>query len=114
MVYERRKAVHRRFIVGWLDCFKLGDMKSKQQRPDEWYRRRLRMCIRKCRKKVQTRFKNPGKCGIDKHKAWEWSNTQGGYRHIADSFILHRALNNDSLKRANYSILMDCYRKIVS
>lgn len=114
MGYENRKASLGLFIRGWLEYFKLADMKSRLQRIEEWYRRRLRMCIWKSWKKIKTRFNNLCKCGIDKRKAWEWANTRKGYWRIADSFILHRALNNDNLKRANYPFLMDCYRRIVS
>ena len=114
MGYEKRKTTLRLFIRGWLEYFKLADMKSRLQTLDEWYRRRLRMCIWKCWKKIKTRFNNLCKCGIDRGKAWEWANTRKGYWHIADSFILHRALNNDNLRRANYPFLLDCYRKIVS
>jgi group II intron reverse transcriptase/maturase len=112
--YEKRKTSLRLFIRGWLEYFKPADMKSRLQRIDEWYRRRLRMCIWKCWKRVKTRFRNLCKCGIEKGKAWEWANTRKGYRHTADSFILHRALSNELLRRANYPFLMDCYRKTVS
>jgi len=114
MGYKKRKQSLEYFIMGWLEYFKHSDMKSKLQELDEWYRRRLRMCIWKCWKKVKTRFKNLIKCGIDKRKAWEWANTRKGNRHISGSFILSRALNNDNLRRANYPFLMDCYRKVVS
>lgn len=114
MGYEKRKESLRCFIMGWLEYFKLADIKSKLKDLDEWYRRRLRMCIWKCWKKVKTRFKNLQRCGIDKRKAWEWANTRKGYWHTSKSFILSRALNNDNLRRANYPFLMDCYRKIVS
>jgi group II intron reverse transcriptase/maturase len=114
MGYEKRKTSLRLYICGWLEYFKLADMKSRLQRIDEWYRRRLRMCIWKCWKRVKTRFKNLCKCGIDKGKAWEWANTRKGYWHTADSFILHRALSNEHLRRGNYPFLMDCYRKMVS
>jgi len=114
MGYEQRKQKLRLFIIGWLEYFKFADMKKKLQSMDKWYRRRLRMCIWKCWKKVKTRFRNLCKCGIEKQQAWEWANTRKGYWHTADSFILHRALNNDNLKQANYPFLLDCYRKIVS
>ena len=65
-------------------------------------------------KKIKTRQKNLMKCGIDKSKAWEWANTRKGYWRIAKSAILNRALNNDNLRRANYPLLIDCYRKVVS
>lgn len=114
MGYEKRKASLRCFIMGWLEYFKLADIKNKLKDLDTWYRRRLRMCIWKCWKKVKTRFKNLQRCGIDKRKAWEWANTRKGYWHISNSFILNRALSNDSLRRANYPFLMDCYCKVVS
>lgn len=114
MGYEKRKTTLRLYITGWLEYFKLADMKSHLQRIDEWYRRRLRMCIWKCWKRARTRFKNLQRCGIDKNKAWEWANTRKGYWHIADSFILHRALPNDVLRRAKYPFIIDCYRKVVS
>ncbi|KKB45056.1 hypothetical protein HMPREF1212_05324 [Parabacteroides sp. HGS0025] len=114
MGYEKRKASLRCFIMGWLEYFKLADIKNKLKDLDTWYRRRLRMCIWKCWKKVKTRFKNLQRCGIDKRKAWEWANTRKGYWHISNSFILNRALSNDSIRRANYPFLMDCYCKVVS
>ncbi|HCC51417.1 MAG TPA: group II intron reverse transcriptase/maturase [Porphyromonadaceae bacterium] len=114
MGYEKRKSSLRLFIRGWLEYFKLADMRNRLQKLDEWYRCRLRMCIWKCWKKVKTRFNNLCRCGIDKGKAWEWANTRKGYCHISHSYILTRALNNDNLRRANYPFLMDCYRKIVS
>lgn len=114
MGYEQRKSCLRLFIRGWLEYFKLADMSSKLQVIDEWYRRRIRMCIWKCWKKVKTRFKNLQKCGINKDKAWEWANTRKGYWRIAGSFILTRALNNGNLKQANYPFLLDYYRKVVS
>ena len=112
MGYEKRKLSLRLFIRGWLEYFKFADMKSHLCRIDEWYRRRLRTCIWKCWKKMKTRFSHLCKCGIDKGKAWEWANTRKGYWRIADSFILHRALNNDNLRRTNYPFLMGSYRKI--
>lgn len=68
MGYEKRKQSRGYFIRGWLEYFKLADMKSKLQEIDEWYRRRLRMCIWKCWKKEKTRFKNLMRCGIDRGK----------------------------------------------
>ena len=112
MDYERRKSELRAYIMGWLEYFKLADMQSRLQKIDEWYRRRLRMCIWKCWKKAKTRFENLCRCGIDKGKAWEWANTRKGYWHIADSYILNRSLNNDILRRANYPFLADCYQNL--
>lgn len=112
--YEKRKHELRFFIMGWLEYFKLADIRSKLQEIDTWYRRRLRMCIWKSWKKIKTRFRNLMRCGIEKPKAWEWANTRKGYWHISNSWILSRALDNDKLRQADYPFLIDCYRKVVS
>lgn len=114
MGYAQRKESLRYLIMGWLEYFKLADMKSKLHEMDKWYRRRLRVCIWKSWKRIRSRFRNLIRCGIEKSKAWEWANTRKGYWHISKSWILSRALGNDNLRKANYPLLMDCYRKVVS
>ena len=67
------------------------------------------MCIWKAWKKVKTKVTNLTKCGINKSKANEWGNTRKGYWHIADSFILHRAITKENLRKAGYVTLMGEY-----
>ena len=76
---------------------------------DEWLRRRIRMCIWKSWKRVKTKVANLIRCGISKHKAYEWGNTRKGYWRIADSYILHRAITKEHLCRAGYATLMGAY-----
>ena len=76
---------------------------------DEWLRRRIRMCIWNAWKKSKTKVSNLIKCGINKYKAYEWGNTRKGYWRIADSYILHRAITNDNLRKAGYATLMGEY-----
>ena len=111
MGYEQRKKKLTLYIQGWINYYKLAEMKNHLKRVDEWYRRRLRMCIWKCWKKVKTKFQNLMKCGIDKHKAWEWANTRKGYWHTSNSWILSRSITNDNLRLAGYPSLSDYYRK---
>ncbi|MEG1562610.1 MAG: group II intron maturase-specific domain-containing protein [Bacteroides sp.] len=65
--YEVRRLNLRQFIVGWVEYFKLADMKQHLSRIDEWFRRRIRLCVWKCWKKIKTRYKNLMQCGIDKY-----------------------------------------------
>lgn len=112
--YEVRKSKLRQFIVGWIEYFKLADMKQHLRSIDEWLCRRIRMCIWKCWKKVKTRYKNLMRCGIDKNQSWMWANTRKGYWCIAGSPIVSRAINNDNLRKAGYLMLCDYYRKVTS
>ena len=112
--YEARKLKLSLFVRGWVEYFKLADMKKRLSEIDEWLRRRIRMCIWKYWKKVKTKFANLKKCGIEKSRAWQWANTRRGYWRIAGSPILQRAIDNDSLRKAGYVFLSDYYRKVTS
>ncbi len=109
---ERRKEKLRQYIVGWLNYFKLAEMKTLLLKIDEWYRRRLRMVIWKQWKRIKTRLANLIKLGINKYKAWEYANTRKSYWHTANSPILSTSITNDRLKQAGYPFLSDYYRKV--
>ena len=81
----RRKRELRQYITGWMNYFKLADMKSLLLRIDEWYRRRIRMVIWK---RIKTKLKNLIRLGVKKPKAWAWANTRKGYWHIAKKLYL--------------------------
>jgi len=112
MGYDRRKLILHQTIRGWMEYFKYADMKTRMLETDEWFRRRLRMCIWKCWKRVKTRFSNLQKCGIGKNQAWQWANTRKGYWRIADSPILHRAISTDNLKHSGYPSLYHYYQRL--
>ncbi|MGB5750626.1 MAG: group II intron reverse transcriptase/maturase, partial [Desulfobacterales bacterium] len=85
--YARRKEALRQYITGWVNYFKLADMKKLLVRIDEWYRRRLRMVIWKQWKRIRTRGRCLLKLGIVKYKAWEFANTRKGHWRTAGSAI---------------------------
>lgn len=105
----KRKEMLKQYITGWVNYFKLADMKTLMLETDEWYRRRLRMVLWKQWKRVRTRQSNLIKLGIAKSKAREYANTRKGYWHIANSWILSTSVTNDRLKQAGYVFLTDCY-----
>jgi len=109
---DRRKEALGRYITGWVQYFKLADMRSILIRVDEWYRRRLRMVIWKQWKRIKTRLRNLTKLGVNKYKAYEWANTRKGYWRIAGSYILNRAITSAKLRDAGYVFFSDCYRKV--
>jgi len=109
---ERRKEALSQYIKGWVQYFKLADMRNLLVKTDEWYRRRLRMVIWKQWKRIKTRVANLIKLGINKYKAYEWANTRKGYWHIANSFILSRSVTNNRLRIAGYVFLLDYYESV--
>ena len=110
----RRKEELRQYITGWVNYFKLADIKRLLLNVDEWYRRRLRMVIWKQWKRIRTRSRNLLKLGIPKQKAWEYANTRKGYWHTANSPILKRSITTDCLQQAGYIFFSDFYRKVYS
>jgi len=108
----KRKERLSRFIKGWINYFKLADMKSLMTKIDAWYRRRLRMVIWKQWKRIRTRLHNLIKLGIDKWKAWEFANTRKSYWRSAGSPILSRSVTNDRLAKAGYVFFLDYYLNV--
>jgi hypothetical protein len=67
-----------RLITGWVDCFKLADMKTLMKETDQWLRR-IRMVIWKKWKRVRTRYAMLRKLGIVDWEAREGANIRKGY-----------------------------------
>lgn len=100
--------------MGWINYFKIADIKSLLRSVDKWMRRRIRMVYWKQWKKIRTRFSQLIYLGIDKGKAWEFANTRKGYWRISRSPIMQRSLTNDALKKFNYIFFSEYYNHINS
>ena len=109
---ERRKEALRQYITGWVNYFKLANMKDLLIVIDKWYRRRLRMVIWKQWKKIKTRFQNLIKLGISRFEAMMFSNTRKGYWRTAKSPILQTSIDNESLQKAGYLFFSTYYRSV--
>lgn len=108
--YEKRKERLKQFITGWVNYFRLADMKRYLEDLDRWLRRRIRMVIWKQWKRIRTRFRILIKLGIPEHKAYQFANTRKGYWRTAKSPILQRSISSDTLNRAGYIFLSNCYQ----
>lgn len=99
-------------IVGWINYFKLADMKWQMKQLDEWLRRRIRMCYWKQWKKISTKYRNLMKLGATKQKAWEHANTRKGYWRTAKSPILSTTITNKRLEKTGLISLLEQYMKV--
>jgi RNA-directed DNA polymerase len=102
----------RRYIMGWVNYFKIADMKKLMSETDEWLRRRIRMIYWKQWKKIKTRFQQLKHFGIDGEKAWQFANTRKGYWRISNSPILKRSLDNRTIGKLGYIFFSDHYRQV--
>lgn len=112
MSMEFRSIKLRQIIVGWVNYFKLADMKSTLKTLDEWLRRRIRMCYWKQWKKIKTKHDNLKRLGIYDSKAWEYANTRKGYWRISNSPILARTLSNKYLREQGFITLTERYLSV--
>lgn len=99
-------------IRGWVNYFRLANMKEVCRETDEHTRFRLRMCIWKQWKKPKTRYKALIKLGISRELAWQWANSRKGYARVARSYIMHRAVTKEILKRKGLISLSDHYQSV--
>lgn len=104
----------RSYIVGWVNYFKIADMKNLLIETDEWMRRRIRMVYWKQWKRVRTRFKMLQTLGIHKQQAWEYANTRKSYWRISNSPILSKSLNNTILRGFGLLSFWDYYRQVTA
>ncbi|MBG9791492.1 hypothetical protein ABD76_02735 [Paenibacillus dendritiformis] len=111
---EDRAMKIRRYIIGWVNYFKIADMKNLLKTTDEWMRRRIRMIFWKQWKRVKTKFDKLKSLGIPTQKAWEYANTRKGYWRISNSPILSKSLGNNTIKGFGFLFFTDYYRQITA
>lgn len=99
-------------IRGWINYFRIADMKRLMGRIGEHLRHRLRMCIWKYWKKPKTKYKALRKLGISEYSAYAVANTRKGYYWVANTVILHMAISNERLKQKDLVFPLDHYRKV--
>jgi RNA-directed DNA polymerase len=85
-------------LQGWVNYFRIANMKTLAKELDQWIRRRIRLCIWKQWKRVRTRFSELKKRGISKEKAWEFANTRKSYWRISNSPIMSVAYKDKDLE----------------
>ena len=98
-------------IRGWINYFKICDMKEVMRNLDGYLRTRLRMCIWKQWKLPKNRVKQLRKCGFKEWMAKAYGNTRKGYMRCAHSFLL-RALPKTTFDKANLVSLLDYYQLV--
>ena len=84
-------------IVGWINYYGIGFMKSFASEIQQWLNHRLRQLIWKRWKRVRTKYQKLRKYGIGYDDAMKLANSRKGYWRISRSEILHRAITKKRL-----------------
>jgi hypothetical protein len=110
--YDYRRSRLKSLVNGWVNYFKLADMKSLLAEIDSWCRRRIRAVYWKQWKRVKTKVKALTQLGINTNLAWQWANSRKAYWRVAGSGILARALNNAKLTGLGWASFLDRFELV--
>ena len=106
--YRRQKLAE--YVRGWINYYKLADMKGLMTETDEWLRRRIRAIYWKQWKKVKTRYRNLRALKLEEWQGHQIANSRKGYWRTAQ--MLSVALTNKIIARLGYISMLDYYLKV--
>ena len=99
-------------IRGWINYFRIANMKNKIAEIDEHLRVRIRVIIWKQWKKIRTRCEALQKLGVPFEIAFNCANTRKGYYQICKTRYIQFAINNERLRKRGLVFLLDQYEKV--
>ena len=107
---EERPLILKRYVIGWVNYFKLADMKNMLRQLDEWLRRRIRAIYWKQWKKVKTRCRMIRRYNLPDWKVHELANCRKGIWRAA--LMLNQILTNKEIARQGYISLTSYYEQV--
>lgn len=108
---ERIKQIN--YVVrGWVNYFRIANMKNAIQEIDEHLRTRIRVIIWKQWKKVSRKEKALLQLGVKPDIAYNLARTSRGYQLVAKTDWLKFAINIERLRKRGLIFLSDQYQKV--
>ena len=103
---EREKK-YQDYVRGWVEYFRLADMKNLLKKTDEWARRRIRAVYWKQWKKIKTKYRMLKALGLEHWKAKELACSRKGYWRMAK--VLNQIFSNRIIAKLGYTSMLDYY-----
>lgn len=97
---------------GWVNYFRIANMKNVLEKIDERLRTRIRVIIWKQWKRTKTRCEALVKLGMPFELAFNCANTRKSYQQICKTQYIKFAINNERLKKRGLLFLTDHYLKV--
>lgn len=107
---ENRILKLKQFIKGWVNYFKLADMKQLLRETDKWLRHRIRAIYWKQWKKVRTRIRKLRNLNLPEWLVLEIANSRKGIWR--SSAVLNQALTNKEIANLGYISLTGYYLQV--
>ena len=102
-----REKKYQEYVRGWVEYFRLADMKGLLKATDEWARRRIRAVYWKQWKKIKTKYRMLKALGMEHWKAKELACSRKGYWRMAK--VLNQIFSNKIIAKLGYSSMFDYY-----
>ncbi|RFZ77698.1 group II intron reverse transcriptase/maturase [Lacrimispora amygdalina] len=102
-----REDKYQQFVRGWIEYFKLADMKKLLKGIDEWARRRIRAVYWKQWKKIKTKYRMLKALGMEHWKAKELACSRKGYWRMAK--VLNSVFSNRIIAKLGFTSMLDYY-----
>ena len=107
MSNAKREEKYQQFVRGWVNYFKLADMKELLKEIDKWARRRIRAVYWKQWKKIKTKYRMLKALGCENWRAKELACSRKGYWRMAQ--VLNQIFSNKIIARLGYISMLDYY-----
>ena len=109
---DKRLLKIKQLIYGWVNYFRIADMKWFLIKIDQKIRRQIRVIIWKQWKKIRKRYTCLRKLGISHRDAYVTVNSRRGYYHIAHTRVLETAISREILNKRGLVNSLDHYLKV--
>jgi len=103
---EREKK-YQEYVRGWVNYFKLADMRKLLTETDMWARRRIRAVYWKQWKRVRTRYRILRKLKLEHWQAMKLANSRRGYWRMAE--VLNSVITKKIIAKLGYTSMLDYY-----
>ena len=107
MSNAKREEKYQQFVRGWVNYFKLADMKKLLRETDEWARRRIRAVYWKQWKKIKTKYRMLKALGLGDWRVKELAFSRKGYWRMAQ--VLNQIFSNKIIAKLGYTSMLDYY-----
>jgi len=103
----KREEKYQQYVRGWVNYFKLADMKKLLKETDEWARRRIRAVYWKQWKRIKTKYRMLKALGLEHWRAKELACSRKGYWKMAKA--LNQIFSNKIIVKLGYTSMLDYY-----
>ena len=104
---KKREKEYQEYVRGWVQYYRLADMKGLLKRTDEWARRRIRAVYWKQWKRPRTRYRMLRALKCDHWVAREMIRCRKGYWRMAQ--VIGSVFKNEIVVKLGYMSMLDYY-----